>query len=176
MNQIASNWVRLAASLLIFAMAAPVLAIGGDTRNDKKSLTDDQKILHVLNRLGFGARPGDVEKVKAMGLQKYIEQQLNPSSINDAVAENKVADLEIFKMSTAEVFAKYPNPGALLKSLEGKGAKQAQNAAAQDPGEMTDKDRQERQQKLREYYQKYDLRPANQLLPQITANRVLRSV
>jgi uncharacterized protein (DUF1800 family) len=41
---------------------------------------------------------------------------------------------------------------------------------------MTDKDRQERQAKLREYYKEYDLRPANQLVPQITANRVLRAV
>jgi len=41
---------------------------------------------------------------------------------------------------------------------------------------MTDKDRAERQAKLREYYKEYDLRPANQLLPQITANRVLRAV
>jgi hypothetical protein len=49
-----------------------------------KSLSDDQKIIHVLNRLGFGARPGDVEKVRAIGLQKYIDLQLNPSSIEDA--------------------------------------------------------------------------------------------
>ncbi|NOT46866.1 MAG: DUF1800 domain-containing protein, partial [Acidobacteria bacterium] len=114
-------------------------------------------------------------------VQKYIEQQLNASAIDDSVAEKKAANLEVFNLSTAEVFAKYPNPGALLRALEG-----GKRAAAQDgknaqdalkaAEEMTEQDRRERQQKLAEYYRKYDLRPANQLQPQITANRVLRAV
>lgn len=160
---------KVCAAVVLAALAAPVAGIRAGTISDKKSLNQNQKALHVLNRLGFGARPGDVEKVKAMGVQKYIEQQLNPASIDDAAAEKKVANLEVFKMSTAEVFAKYPNPGALLRMLEG-------GKANQNPDEMTDKQRQERQAKLREYYVKYDLRPANQLQPQITANRVLRAV
>lgn len=168
---------------MVLALCAPIFAFGDDGRTIKKTaLTEDQKILHVLNRLGFGARPGDIEKVKAMGLQKYIDQQLNPDSVNDLVAESKVKNLEIFNMSTAEVFAKYPNPGALLRQLEG-GRKNLQNNANNNAQnnqnadqQMTDKDRQERQAKLRDYYKEYDLRPANQLLPQITANRVLRAV
>jgi len=47
-------------------------------------LSDEQRIFHVLNRLGFGARPGEVERVKAMGLDKYIDLQLNPQKIDDA--------------------------------------------------------------------------------------------
>ena len=168
---------KFTALVMLIALSSPVFAFG-DGRGDKKTkLTEEQKILHVLNRLGFGARPGDVEKVKAIGLQKYIEQQLNPASITDAVAESKVKNLEIFNMTTAEVFAKYPNPGALIRQLEGN--RRNQNAAQNNQNadeQMTDKDRQERQAKLREYYQKYDLRPANQLMPQITANRVLRAV
>lgn len=154
--------------IILAAFCAPLFIINAGPAADKK-LTEEQKILHVLNRLGFGARPGDVEKVKAMGIQKYIDQQLDPSSIADTVAEKKVENLEIFKMSTDEVFAKYPNPGALLRQLEG-------NMPAQTAEEMTDKQRQDRQQKLRSYYQKYDLRPAGQLQPQIIANRVLRDV
>jgi uncharacterized protein (DUF1800 family) len=87
-------------------------------------------------------------------------------------------------MSTAEVFAKYPNPGALLRQLEGGKAAQAAKAqadtaaSADEAGKkgMTDDERQERQQKLRELYREYNLRPASQLIPQITANRVLRAV
>src|SRR5687768_7102934 len=107
---------KITAFLMVLAMCAPVFAFGtgGDTKK-VKALTEDQKIMHVLNRLGFGARPGDVERVKAKGLQKYIDEQLNPASITDSVADSKVKDLEIFNMSTAEVFAKYPNPGALLR-------------------------------------------------------------
>lgn len=173
---------KLFTAVALAALAAPILAIpSSGSAGDKKALTQNQKALHVLNRLGFGARPGDVEKVKAIGVQKYIEQQLNASAIDDAVAEKKVSNLEVFNLSTAEVFAKYPNPGALLRALEGGRAAVAQNgqnanAAVKTPEEMTDQERRERQQKLAEYYRKYDLRPANQLQPQITANRVLRAV
>src|SRR6476659_3535259 len=42
---------------------------------------DAKTIVHVLNRLGFGAMPGDVERVRRMGLDKYIDQQLRPDAI-----------------------------------------------------------------------------------------------
>ncbi|HYA97546.1 MAG TPA: DUF1800 family protein, partial [Methylomirabilota bacterium] len=45
-------------------------------------LSDDEAILHALNRLAYGPRPGDMERVRAMGLAKWIEQQLNPASID----------------------------------------------------------------------------------------------
>jgi len=177
---------KLVALLAIYAFAIPTFALAGDNKPAAKKLTEDQKIIHVLNRLGFGARPGDIDKVKAIGLQKYIERQLNPSEIDDPVAETKVKNLEIFQMSTAEVFAKYPNPTALLRQLDGgrRGAAEqqradtAKNDAAKKPEEQepTAEERRERQQKLQALYREYDLRPANQLVPQIAANRVLRAV
>ena len=63
---------QAAAFLLLTAMVFPVFALDGDVKSKGKALSGDQKILHVLNRLGFGARPGDVQKVKSIGLQKYI--------------------------------------------------------------------------------------------------------
>ena len=170
--------VRALTALLLGAVTLPGLVFGSKPSGLSKALTEDQKILHVLNRLGFGARPGDVARVKAMGLQRYIDQQLDPSSINDGVSDAKLKNLEVFNMSTAEVFAKYPNPGALLRQLEG--GRQAQaNAAQANPNadrEMSQDEQRERRQKLQEIYRKYDLRPANQLLPQIVSNRVLRAV
>lgn len=177
-------------AILIAAMLAPGLSLRAGGSAAPKALTDDQKVSHVLNRLGFGARPGDVEKVKAIGVQKYIEQQLNPASIDDSVAENKVKGFEVFNMTTSEVFAKYPNPGALLRQLEGgrvaqanaqrrnnMNAMQGENATpnAQQPA-AAPADQRERREKLQELYAQYDLRPANQLLPQIVGNRVLRAV
>ena len=43
----------------------------------------DLQILHVLNRMTFGARPGDVETVRKVGLQKWIQSQLHPESIQE---------------------------------------------------------------------------------------------
>src|SRR3954465_14158096 len=123
---------RFVAAIGAFAMLAPSFALRAADSTYTKPLSEDQKIMHVLNRLGFGARPGDVERVKATGLQKYIDQQLNPSSIDDSALNAKVKDLEVMNLSTSDLFAKYPNPGALLRQLEG--GKQAQ-AAAQNPDE-----------------------------------------
>jgi uncharacterized protein (DUF1800 family) len=171
---------KFATVLMISAMLSPAFALGDkDTRSGAKALTDEQKALHVLNRLGFGARPGDVEKVKAMGIQKYIDQQLNAPAVNDATAENKWKSIEVFNLTTAELFAKYPNPGALIRQLEGGRAAQA-NAQNQNTPELTPEQTQaqqrERREKLTAYYQKYDLRPAGQIIPQVTANRMLRAV
>src|SRR4051812_48896991 len=61
---------KVFALLLMYGMAMPAASLAAEPAPTKKALTEDQKIMHVLNRLGFGARPGDVARVKAMGLQK----------------------------------------------------------------------------------------------------------
>jgi uncharacterized protein (DUF1800 family) len=52
-------------------------------RSDVRELPADQQIIQALNRLTFGARPGDVVKVRAIGLDKWIDEQLHPEKIND---------------------------------------------------------------------------------------------
>src|ERR1043166_3287614 len=94
------------AFILILALAAmqPFVSLAASQKHAKvQGLTEDQRILHVLNRLGFGARPGDVERVKAMGLDNYINQQLNPEQINDAVADAKLKDLSTLNMTTGQM-------------------------------------------------------------------------
>lgn len=129
---------------LLSPMANSVAAVGQKQNYRAKQLTVEHRILHVLNRLGFGARPGDVERVKAMGIDNYINQQLNPESIPDAVAEAKVKDLEALNMQTAELYQKYPQPGELLRQLQARGVLPANLAEARDvkgganavPGQM----------------------------------------
>ncbi len=167
---------KVIVSLAVAALLAPTFVVRADTKTERRPLTEDQKILHVLNRLAFGAKPGDIERVRTIGIQRFIEQQLDPSSITDNLAEARLRNLDVFDMSTAELFAKYPNPGALLQAVERQNARQPNAAALPNPDSMTEQERQDRQAKIRELYQKYDLRPANQLMPQITANRVIRAV
>ncbi len=73
-------------------------------------LTEDQQIVHVLNRLGYGPRPGDMERVKQMGLAAYIERQLDPASIPDTVVEEALRAYPTLTMSTAELVREYPRP------------------------------------------------------------------
>jgi uncharacterized protein (DUF1800 family) len=84
-------------------------------------LGEEQRIVHVLNRLGFGARPGDVERVRRMGLENYVEQQLNPSKISDPLVEAKLKNFSTLTMSNTELLAKYPAPGRLIRQLQRRG-------------------------------------------------------
>jgi uncharacterized protein (DUF1800 family) len=96
------------------------------------ALTENQRILHVLNRLGFGARPGDLARVKAMGVENYIGQQLFPERISDAATEARLQNLESLRMTTAQLYEKYPQPGQLLRQLQRRNDLPANLAAARD--------------------------------------------
>jgi uncharacterized protein (DUF1800 family) len=71
-------------------------------------LSADEAILHALNRLAYGPRPGDVERVRQMGLAKWIEQQLDPKAIDDRAAETRVEQFPTLRMSTAKLLEEYP--------------------------------------------------------------------
>ncbi|MEA2207138.1 MAG: hypothetical protein QOE77_3914 [Blastocatellia bacterium] len=132
-NQTASGAIALIATL---ALLSSTLSLGVSaqqkTSAEKTQLKDEQRILHVLNRLGFGARPGDVERVKAIGIEKYIAQQLEPTKLDDAVAEAKVQNLESLRMTTAALYEKYPQPGQLLRQLQRTGDLPSNVAEARD--------------------------------------------
>ena len=89
-------------------------------------LTEDQAILHALNRLAYGPRPGDIERVKQMGLAKWIDQQLNPNSIDDKALEARLADYPTLKLSSAKLIEEYPQPKQAVKQEEKQAAKRAQ--------------------------------------------------
>jgi uncharacterized protein (DUF1800 family) len=120
----------LAGMIFIFILAAstfagPYLLAAADQKDSKgksqessrtfktlptESLTEDQAILQALNRLGFGPRPGDVERVKEMGLQKWIDQQLHPDSIDDSALDARLGRFPTLKMSSAKLLDEFPEP------------------------------------------------------------------
>src|SRR5258708_790817 len=95
-------------------------------------LTADEAILHALNRLAYGPRPGDIERIKQIGLAKWIDQQLNPNSINDSAVEARLEIYPTLKMHTAQLLSEYPNPKQAAKQ-ELKAQNQNANAPGADP-------------------------------------------
>ncbi len=206
-NRLRSQTSQLAISLLVIASilfsGSPA---GAQQQARAAGLTEDQRVIHVLNRLGFGARPGDLARVKAMGLDNYINQQLNPEKIDDQVAEAKVAALPVLKMTTAELYQKYPQPGQLVRQLERRGqmpeglaeAREnrvknpparaqskasdtmemtADGAPKKDPAENPDqRDNQKYRQALREYYRENGLQLPQRISADLQASRILRAV
>ncbi len=67
-----------------------------------------QKLLYVINRLSFGASPGDIEKVQSMGVEKYIQEQLSPDSIPESQSlTNQLSQLETLRLSSKELGQEY---------------------------------------------------------------------
>ena len=79
--------------------------------------TADQQVRHVLNRLAFGPRPGDVERVRSMGVDQWIALQLSPTRIRDTAAERVTTALPTLAMSSRELFDRYPLPQAVRAQM-----------------------------------------------------------
>jgi uncharacterized protein (DUF1800 family) len=91
------------------ALAAIVLPRSGHSADPfAQKLSPDRQIIHALNRLTFGPRPGDVEEVRRIGLAKWIAQQLHPEQVpENPVLEQRLSALETLPMPIPEVVAKY---------------------------------------------------------------------
>ena len=83
-------------------------------------MDDDKRVIHALNRFTFGPRPGDVERVRAMGLDKWFEQQLRPEKIDDQALEARLSNFPTLAMSTREMVEKFPPPQLVKAVAEGK--------------------------------------------------------
>jgi len=76
-------------------------------RSDVRELPADQQIIQALNRLTFGPRPGDALKVRAIGLDKWIDQQLHPEKINDSAIDQFVARYPAINQDQDDLLAQY---------------------------------------------------------------------
>ena len=160
------------AALILISCAASGLAARKGTR-----LTEDQKALHLLNRTGFGPRPGELELVRRIGFDRYVEQQLHPEKIDDSAAEAELADLDSLRLSTAEILQKYPPP-QLVARQAGMRPDQA-NQARPGNNAMTDEARANQREMLRKIMSLYDeqgLRNINVLLQELQAQKLVRAV
>lgn len=78
------------------------------------TLTEDQQCLQVLNRITFGPKPGDLDRVKKMGVRAFIEEQLDPEKIDDSACEKDLAAYPLLHESTLSLYLQYPHPAIRL--------------------------------------------------------------
>jgi len=104
-----------------------VLAISTSTATFPK---DDRAIAHVLSRTSFGPRPGDVEKVRSIGLQRYIDEQLHPERIADTAVTARLAGLTTIGLSSRQIAEQYEQPQLEARRLKKENAKDNDTPAA----------------------------------------------
>src|SRR5438067_11579951 len=76
-------------------------------RSDVRELPADQQIIQTLNRLTFGAKPGDILKVRSIGLDNWIEQQLHPEKIDDDAMSSFVANYSALNQDQNDLLRQY---------------------------------------------------------------------
>jgi uncharacterized protein (DUF1800 family) len=113
-NQISLGW-RCGAAL---ALLLPVtLSLYAAKKNQTKSAADEQqRVLHALDRLTFGPRPGDAQTVAAMGVDKWIELQLHPEKIDNSAMQARLAGYRTLAMISREMLLEFP-PNPVAKAV-----------------------------------------------------------
>jgi uncharacterized protein (DUF1800 family) len=140
--------------------AAPYVSADRDKEQNKKKesaaakavkglpvteLSSDETILHALNRLGYGPRPGDLDRVRKMGLESWINQQLNPQSLDDSALQARLNRYSTISMSTTQLYTDFPQPTPVQRKALQEEAQRRQeqrtmsdaNGDAQDDNDKT---------------------------------------
>ena len=118
--------VPMAAALLLgLAVAGVTLYASSNKKKDKTDssaagMAESKRALHALQRLTFGPRPGEAERVAAMGVEQWMDQQLHPDRIDDGNLEARLAPLRTLRMDTKEIVETFPPQPVIKAVMEGK--------------------------------------------------------
>ncbi len=103
------------------ALAVLLLAGGIYAKKQKPpDTTQQQRAVHALDRLTFGPRPGDVQTVTAMGVDKWIDLQLHPEKIDNSAMQARLAGYRTLHMSSREMVLAFPPSPVAKQAMDGK--------------------------------------------------------
>ena len=120
----AGRFTSVLAGCLILSLVqdpATLLAAGIPGWHSKRAttvqpLTEEERATHALNRLTFGPRPGDLERIQAIGVKKWVEMQLNPEQIDDSLLEARLQSFPAMRLSQQDLLQAFP-PGAVIRAV-----------------------------------------------------------
>jgi uncharacterized protein (DUF1800 family) len=118
------RWLVAGVSLMAAALTTGLTSEFALARKkDKPSGTTSQiqmdgqkRAVHALNRLTFGLRPGDLDRVTQMGVDRWIELELHPEKIDDSALDARLAPFRTLRMGTKEIVENFP-PNQLIKQI-----------------------------------------------------------
>ena len=180
---------KLTANVLaILLISSPLSAQSQDSKKTKskalpasaKSLSAEQKTIHLLDRITFGARPGDIERVMKIGWEKYLDEQLHPERISDIALDQKLKSIESIHLSNAELANYYPPPQVIQQALKSKGMEVPDFAnGANTPTGQTQQEQAANQAKRREIQKTLKdmgYKQPQQVAVELQQSKILRAV
>jgi uncharacterized protein (DUF1800 family) len=160
-----SRLIASAILVLTLGLAHPAL-VAEQAKPAIPAKPDDKTIIHVLNRIGFGPAPGDVARVREMGLAAYIDRQLHPERIDSAALSERLAGFETLGMSTRELAQEYFLPALMARRDEMR--RRAQQNPSMTPGDPAP-------QEMRSPEQAAAARGERQVLMELMQQKILRA-
>jgi uncharacterized protein (DUF1800 family) len=121
MMSVRARRILIVSILAVVAVLGTQLALGKKKDKTPAGSMDPQKrAAHALNRLAYGPRPGEIDRVAKMGVDQWIEQQLHPEKIDDSALEARLAPFRTLRMDTRELVENFPPPQVIKQVSEGK--------------------------------------------------------
>jgi len=149
------------------ALLAAATLTAGSPGSAVPARPDDKTLLHVLNRIGYGARPGDVDRVRQLGLEAYIDQQLHPERIADTGMTARLAGFETLNKSARQLAEEYYVPALQARQ-------QVKRNAVNDPA-MKTPDAATDDKPVRTPEQMELLRKSREVLVELSEQKILRA-
>jgi uncharacterized protein (DUF1800 family) len=146
------------------------------TPTEPREQTADQQVQQVLNRLGFGARPGDVAKVRAMGVDEWIALQLAPDRIEDGAADRILASYEMLGRPTRDLVGMYEQGQIAIRQQQKAMAQQGDTSAKKDMRAELLKDNPELRNQIRQNQRILGDVQSAKLARAVTSERQLQEV
>ena len=98
--------------------AAPAVSAQSAAGATSPAVDGDRQILHTLSRLTYGPRPGDLERVRAMGLSAWIDRQALFGAVDDFATERALAELPTLRMPITELLREFPRPDPKMRARD----------------------------------------------------------
>jgi uncharacterized protein (DUF1800 family) len=156
------RWHVLLPPALALFLLVPVLPSLAATEDD------DATVVHVLNRLGYGPRPGDVEAVRERGVRAWIERQLQPERIDDDALKARLASLPTLRLSTAELLEGYALPREAREQLKKRMSRLGSKASEEEVEQL-------RREVRQRYADQMEGRPG-EVIDELQAAKLIRAV
>lgn len=142
--------------------------------------TTEQQAIHLLDRVTFGPRPGDVERVMKIGWERYLDEQLHPERISDQVVEQKLQPIESIHMTSEQLANTYLPPPQVLAQLRpraGQASKQEGAPASAAEGQAAEQENNAAQfREYRKALKEMGYKPPAQAIMELQQAKILRAV
>ncbi len=133
----------------------------------KAGLTKEQAAAHLLNRFSYGIQPGQIEQVVNMGLEQWLQQQLD-ANLPDQELDKRLANFEALKMDNEAIVNTYLTPAQILRyGIRNKIIK---------ADSIGDTNKQEYRALIAKVVREQGIRPVQELHRQLINQKVLRAV